>query len=47
MSIYLSWMPNGAEGHIEPKPANESLAKDGSKCGLFLPFLAFYYMLAC
>jgi len=41
MSIYLSWMPNGVEGHFRAKPANESLAKNGSKCELFLPFLPF------
>ena len=31
---------------MEPKLANESLAKNGSKCGLFLPFLVICW-LAC
>ena len=36
---------------LEPKPANESLAKNGSKCGISLPFLPIFvicwHALAC
>ena len=36
---------------LGPKPANESLVKNGSKCGLFWPFLPFFvicwHALAC
>ena len=36
---------------LEPKPADESLAKNGGKCGLFWPFLPFliifWHTLAC